>query len=197
MKVLSKSLVLLCGCLLSLPVWADDFVCDAGGTCVVPALVEGNVIVTNGTFALLTGTEVQGNVEVSDGGLLQANGALIDGNVEADGAGDIIVQASEVTGNIEIKDSAGLFFLIQSNDVLGNIEMKDNDVVVAQIGGAGVGNVVSGNVEVKGNFAAGFFGLFFDIIENVIAGNLECSDNTPPPVGIDTNTVYGDVECDE
>jgi hypothetical protein len=190
MHILTTSLLLLVG----QTAIAETFVCDDGFCVFGPTDVLDNVLVEGDGILLLDGTTVTGYVHVRDGGTLAATRSLFLGNVQAHGAAIVDITISTIEGNFEVKNTGGEgpFGLLPAIDLLGsevggNVDIKDNDVHVIGI----ENNSIEGNVQVRRNQTT----LGTTIANNIIGGNLQCKDNSPPAVVVG-NVVAGNVDCE-
>jgi hypothetical protein len=146
---------------------AEETICR--GT--IRARTVDNLRVPDGATCTLIGTRVQGTVSVGTGATLVARGVRVKGNVQAEGHRAVTVKNARVGGSIQL-DQGGSF-RITNTKVAFNIQADDN---------AGAStikeNVVGADVQLVKHHGGAV-----TIARNTIDGNLQCKENTPPPVG--------------
>jgi hypothetical protein len=137
-----------------------------------------SVSVKGGTCEI-SDTSVQGDIEVKDGTVSIRN-SHIGGNIKSKGVAVQLSGGVTVEGDLRItqaQEDSG--FLGDDNTIKGVVEYKGNaGYLIAHYG------TIGGNMHV-GNNTGGV-----SIIGNIVAGNLVCQDNDPPPTGFD-NQVSG------
>src|SRR5688500_1626591 len=164
------------------------------------ANIHGNVQVTSGSTASAIFSTIGGDYQC-DGCLSQdlfLSG--VGGNFQVTGADDhALVVISDVAGGVEIVDSgsAASRFAIDETVIGGNVKFEKNAGSTAihenTIGGElqifendGVGEFQNG--QFTENQVAGNMQLFknqgpSEVSGNIVAKNLQCKENVPPPVG--------------
>ncbi|MCU0838373.1 MAG: hypothetical protein MUE49_06585 [Rhodospirillales bacterium] len=145
--------------------------------------VNGSCIIRNST--------VEGNIVVSTKGDLLVQGSTIKGSVQSEGGSRVRLQTNPangretaVNGDIQIFDTvAGLTSAITDVNVGGSIQLDSNAApIVVRF------NDVGSDVQVFQNAARVRLG------GNTIDGNLQCKENTPPPLNEGGNVVEGSAE---
>jgi cytoskeletal protein CcmA (bactofilin family) len=199
-------------------VQADTFSCDGAPGNIK---IDDDVLVPDGATCILEGTRVKGNVNVEAGGALRTRNARIGGNIQADEAawivvgngtrvkGDVqiegttdtpsagepnVVCGARIKGNLQVTKNTAPFDLGCSNGnrVKGNLQVQDNDIPGDFTGEviAVSNNSVKGDLQFDDNLAAAAEATF-DISDNRVKQNLQCSNNDPAPTG-GGNAVKGD-----
>lgn len=148
-----------------------------------------NVFV-NGSCTIRNST-VEGNIVVSTNGDLLLQGSTVKGNVQAEGGKRVRVQTdplsgrhTAINGNVELFDTvAGLTSAIEDTAINGKIILDSNAAPINMRR-----NDVNSDVQVFQNRARVRIG------SNTIDGNLQCKENTPPPVNEGGNVVQGNAE---
>ena len=199
----------------------DDVTVPDGATCTLNGTrVKGNVLVQSGGVLVATDARVKGNVQVESGGALDATGVKVRGNIQTDEATDVRVRDARVGGDVQILATTGTPPDGGPNQVCGsriksNLQATGNTAPIEL--GCADGNKVGGNLQVQDSQIAGQASEIviavannkvrgdlqfddnaggdaeFDISGNRIGQNLQCADNTPPPMG-SGNRVGGDVD---
>lgn len=200
-------------------VLADEFVCR--GTFVQRSF--DNVVVPSGASCRLDRAAVKGNIVVQSNGSLETNLTRINGSVQSEGYNSVIIgNKSRVIGSVQLK--YGNTALITRSTINGDVQFEENfgrsTAELNSIGGSLQGlknrglvrfisNVfVAGNIQSTENTAGveirnnqtdanlqvyvSSGGIF--ITDNVVAENLQCSDNQPPLIS-KGNIVGGEDEC--
>jgi len=139
-----------------------------------------NLRVPGGATCVLSATRVKGTIKVEAGATLHATAVGVVGNVQAENAADVVVTGATVGGSVQVKQGGGVD--VTGTAVTGDIQY---DQMAAPLNASR--NRVGGNVQVVGNRARA------SIFENTIDGNLQCKENSPPPVG-GGNLVHGSAE---
>ena len=135
------------------------------------ATIEGDVEIA--IPCTLTNVEINGDVIVFAGGSLVANGVVIKGNLYTSRADFIDMERSRIDGNVRLEELVGDESTIEGTNIDGNILLARNrsrlEIVNNDIHGAmfAIGN--TGGLLISGNS---------------FQENLDCTDNTPAPVGI-------------
>jgi hypothetical protein len=157
----------------------DSTICFANGT-----TINGNVTVGANSrliFGGLTATAVTGNVSVgNDASLEVTNTAVFNGNLQGNNCNHIFLNldganTTSVGGSIQINNCIGPSFL--------------GSVAFADLGPAGAGHSVGGNVQCNNNTGACEY-------ENaIVGGNIQFNNNNSPASSQITNTtVTGNVQ---
>jgi hypothetical protein len=164
------------------------------------ANVHGNVQVTSGSTASASSSTIGGDYQCD--GCLSQNLFLsvLGGNFQVAGADDhAFIVASIVAGDVEIVESvsAASFFsidetliggnvkfeknagstVIHENMIGGELQIFENDVVGEFQNGQFTENQVAGNMQLFKNQGPS------EVSGNIVAKNLQCKENVPPPVG--------------
>jgi hypothetical protein len=182
-----KSRLALRGSLVGLTVLAAAFTASPAaaeetkcrGT--LGAVTVDNLRVPQGATCMLNGTIVKGTITVKGDATLTARGVRVVGNVQAENAAKVVVRdSSRVGGSVQVKQGDAAKVL--SSRIRGDIQydantryLKAND------------NKVGGSIQVVGNSGGA------EIFRNVVNGNLQCKENSPPPTG-GGNVVGGNKE---
>ena len=138
-----------------------------------------------GGVVTLSETTVTGNVDIQGGDTSFIDSTLV-GNVSLGGGGILLVDPSTISGNLTISNLAagGGVSLICGTNIDGNVIVTGNaSAVMVGEGGACTTNTIRGNLQVLNNTAA------VSVIDNKVAGNLQCSGNTS--ISGSGNTVAG------
>jgi hypothetical protein len=160
----------------ALTAFAEERVCT--GT--IGAVTLDNVLVPNGSSCTLNGTRLKGTLKVSTGATLSASGVRVNGNIQAEGARAVYVNpGSIVGGNIQIKQGGSA--RLDRVDILGDLQLESNRKALRV-----TSNEVGGNLQVFQNTGG------VTLLRNVIAENLQCKENSPPPTG--GGNIAGDKE---
>ena len=180
----------------------------------------GDVNVPGGATCILNGTRVRGNVQVESGGALVANGVKVKGNIQTDQASHVQILDAKVGGNVQIDETSGTPPGGGSNQVCGSKIRGDLQVTKNTAPfdlGCADGNKVKANLQVQDNQIPGAPGITaiavthnkvggnlqfqdnqsgdgdFDISDNRVRQNLQCTDNDAAPTGAG-NHVRDDAE---
>ena len=130
------------------------------------------VIAIPGGTCVLSGATVFDGVRAAPGSTLFIYGGVINDNIESDPGASLAVLSSIVGGNIECTGAVGPSGCQISGTVVdGNVRSDAADEGFVSV----FSNFVDGNVRLSGNAVQSFVSL------NIIAGNLECSGNSPAP----------------
>jgi len=157
----------------------------AGDTICADTFIDGthdNVIVPAGTVCN-SSAHITGSVKVF-GGFNAFSGTTIEGNIEGE-PGHRFVRlfglSVVVRGNVQLKNAAPAESsgYMAGTEIGGNFQWEANPNVLAAQGGTIGGDLII----VQSTGATEIFG-------NVVQGNLQCSENNPPPTG-GGNTVTG------
>ena len=155
---------------------ADDIVCRR----TLGAITVDNVVVPNDQVCILDGTIVEGNIKVLTRATLRAYEVSVDGNIQAEGARAVFVNpGSFVGGNIQIKQGGRA--RINRVDIGGDLQFEENRGALYA-----TRNHIDGNLQAWKNTGG------LTISFNVIAENLQCKENNPPPTG--GGNIAGDKE---
>jgi len=146
---------------------AETFVC----TKTIGTISVDTLVVPAGKTCTLNGTKIKGNVIVNTNATLSASAVQVGGNIQAEGAKNVYVNpGSIVEGNVQIKQGGGA--RIERVVIDGDLQFEQNaKLVVAKR------NTVNSNLQVFGNTGG------VTLLNNMIAENLQCKENTPPPTG--------------
>jgi hypothetical protein len=177
LKASLVGLVVLAAAIMSAPAYAEETKCRN----TLGAVTVDNLRVPQGATCTLNGTIVKGTITVKSGATLVARGVRVVGNVQAENAMKVVVKsASRVGGSIQVKQGGAAKVL--SSRIRGDIQydantryLKAND------------DKVGGSIQVVGNSGGA------EIFRNVVNGNLQCKENSPPPIG-EGNIVGGNKE---
>jgi hypothetical protein len=153
---------------------------DSTGICqgLLGAVTVTDLQVPQGASCTLNGTQVQGNIKVGKDASVTAQGVTIIGNIQAEGARLVEVLAgSTVGGSIQLKQGGPV--RVENGSISRDIQLESNKGVLNIMG-----NQVGGNIQV--------FQTMGDVTlaDNIVNGNLQCKENSPPPGG-GNNTVRG------
>jgi tannase/feruloyl esterase len=152
----------------------------ADATCVdvLSGIIDGNVVVPQGTSCTMSDVTIRGNVQVSDNASLTIDAtqqpATIGGNIEADRCVFVLLKGGvTVDGNIQIRRC-----LLQSGFVGPGIKIGGNFECHKNLGAceATLGDV-RGNVRILSNRSTAPS----DISLVAVGGDLQCHQNTPAP----------------
>ena len=121
----------------------------------------------------LANVEIDGDVIVFAGGSLVANDVWIKGNLYTSRADFIDMERSRIDGNVRLEELVGDETTIDGTNIGGNILLARNRSRL---------EIVNNDIH-GGMFAIGNTGGLL-ISGNSFEENLECTDNTPAPVGI-------------
>ncbi len=205
--------------LASGPAFAGDELCDR---VFVNTVFDDTVIVPDGAVCTLDRARVGGDVKVESGGALVTLGGQVRGNIQTDEARFVSLTGTRVGGNVQIKKTFGLPTGLTANPVCGlaiqgDLQLDGNETAF-DVGCAG-GNVVGGNLQIKDsdvssgaavaiavtrNAVAGDLqfsdndasGRTFQIVDNSVRKNLQCSDNAPAPLGSGNFAGDADGQCE-
>ena len=121
----------------------------------------------------LTNVEIDGDVIVFSGGSLVANDVWIKGNLYTSRADFIDMEGSRIDGNVRLEELVGDETTIEGTNIDGDILLARNRSRL---------EIVNNDIH-GGMFAIGNTGGLL-ISGNSFEENLECTGNTPAPVGI-------------
>ena len=168
-KKIAAALALVSASVVAIANYAHAEEIQCNGT--IGAVTLDNVMVPDGASCTLRGTRLKGTLKVGTNATLIAQGVRINGNLQAEGSTAVTVSgASLIGGSVQIKQ--GRSAAITGARITGDLQFDEmrGSLIALQ-------NVVGGNLQAFKN--AG--GLAID--SNRIAENLQCKENTPPPVG--------------
>lgn len=134
-------------------------------------IIEGDVEIA--TPCMLTNVEINGDVIVFAGGSLVASGVGIKGNLYTSRADFIDMERSRIDGNVRLEELVGDETTIESTNVDGDILLARNRSRL---------EIVNNDIH-GGMFAIGNTGGLL-ISGNSFEEVLDCTGNTPAPVGI-------------
>jgi hypothetical protein len=170
-------LVVLAAATMSSPAYAEERKCR--GT--LGAVTVDNLRVPQGATCTLNGTIVKGTITVKADATLRARGVRVVGNVQAENARMVVVNgASRVGGSVQVKQGGAAKVL--SSRIRGDIQYDANAAYLRAND-----NKVGGSIQIVGNSGGA------EIFRNVVNGNLQCKENSPPPTG-GANIVGGNKE---
>ena len=133
--------------------------------------IEGDVEIA--IPCTLTDVEINGDVIVFAGGSLVANDVWIKGNLYTSRADFIAMQRSRIDGNVRLEELVGDETTIEGTNIDGDILLARNRSRL---------EIVNNDIH-GGMFAVGNTGGLL-ISGNSFEENLNCTDNTPAPVGL-------------
>ena len=140
-----------------------------------------DVEIPRNTTCTFTNVRVLGDVELRRGSRLIGSYLTVDGDIKADRADELVLTNSRVDDKVEFKDGGSV--TIRDSYIDGDIVIESN---------RGSIDVRDSRIEDKLSLKDNRGGPFV-ILRNTISGDLECSDNEPPPGG-GGNAVDGDTK---
>lgn len=188
------------------PAAADDVECNG----VLTGPVPGNVIVPQDSACTLFNAQVAGNVFAFEGSILAADAVEVAGNITVTGATSASFAQSFLAGNLKSFDSGhtsvdlsstvggdlevieGGGFGLSLSDVVGNLKVERTSGAI-EVGESRV----RGEAQFFDNGASGVL-VSFDVIDNIVDGNLQVFRTRGPAVKVVANNRVGqNVQCFE
>lgn len=164
---ITATLAVAVGAMLSLPAMAEERACRGE----IGAIALDNVFVPDGATCTLTKTRLKGSIVVGTGSKLTAKSVSVNGNVQAEEAQNVTITGrSMIGGSVQVVQ--GYEVKVTGAKVEGTILIDENTGPVMASR-----NRVNGDVQVFQNSGGS------RLVDNIIKGNLQCKENTPPPTG--------------
>ncbi len=164
---------------------AQNATCTGSGTGTF-----GNLTVPDGSSCNLSNATVNGNITVGKNSKLIVSGGIttIAGNVQANQCQSVMLMGSVlINGDVEIHQcAADGGYVGPGIEIGGNFECHNNSgACIAQMG------TVTGDLHIHNNSSQAPS----DISFNTIGGDLQCAQNTPPPINAEgPNQIDGNVQ---
>jgi hypothetical protein len=175
----SAALVIAFGALAATSAAAEERVCT--GT--IGAIALDNVYVPDGASCLLKSTRLTGSIVVGSRANLTARSVSVNGNVQAEGAQNVIVEGRSMIGG-SVQAVQGYSVTIKNATVAGNVLVDENTGPVLASR-----NRVGADMQFFKNTGGAH------IVENVLKGNLQCKENSPPPTGFGNRAASKEDQC--
>jgi hypothetical protein len=183
-----------------------NIICREGSLCFVgfsgPVTVRGSITCQEGALCFITDSTVRGSVKCENCDALDLFASVVGGNVQSkNSAAGSRIDTMEIGGDVQF-EGTGQFLDVVNSTVGGDVQIGKSLITMLPavlLEGMHLGNnEVAGNVQVVETTASsheivsnsvGHDLQFFknrgpsDISDNTIAGNLQCKENAPPPMG--------------